>query len=114
MLLDAAAFVPTNRLDLQRIKPDFVALSFYKIFGYPTGIGALLARWGALEKLHRPWFAGGTITVASVGADRHFMAAGPSAFRTARPTSTAWPLSPSDWISSVGSASNASIAASPR
>ena len=85
VLLDAAAFVATNDLDLRRIKPDFVVLSFYKMFGYPTGIGALLARWPALGKLRRPWFAGGTITVASVGADRHFMASGPSAFEDGTP-----------------------------
>ncbi len=80
VLLDAAAFVPTNRLDLGRWRPDFVALSFYKMFGYPTGIGALIARRTALEKLHRPWFAGGTISVASVQADTHYLAAGEAAF----------------------------------
>ena len=80
VLLDAAAFVPTNRLDLARWKPDYVALSFYKMFGYPTGVGALIARWPALEKLHRPWFAGGTIEVASVQADSHYLAAGSAAF----------------------------------
>ncbi|MDY7092859.1 MAG: aminotransferase class V-fold PLP-dependent enzyme [Acidobacteriota bacterium] len=80
VLLDAAAFVPTNRLDLSRWHPDFVALSFYKMFGYPTGVGALIARREALGKLHRPWFAGGTITVASVQADRHFLAPGGAAF----------------------------------
>ena len=79
-LLDAAAFVPTNRLDLGRWHPDFVALSFYKMFGYPTGVGALLARKPALAKLHRPWFAGGTINVASVQADRFVLAAGSAAF----------------------------------
>ncbi len=80
VLLDAAAFVSTNRLDLNRYHPDYVAISFYKMFGYPTGVGALLARRQALEKLHRPWFAGGTITVASVQADQHIMAPGPAAF----------------------------------
>jgi selenocysteine lyase/cysteine desulfurase len=80
VLLDAAAFVPTNRLDLSRVHPDFVVLSFYKMFGYPTGVGALLATRKALGRLHRPWFAGGTITVASVGADRHHLAAGAAAF----------------------------------
>ncbi len=80
VLLDAAAFVPTNRLDLSRWRPDFVVLSFYKIFGYPTGVGALLARPQALGKLRRPWFAGGTITVASVGADRYYLASGSPAF----------------------------------
>ena len=80
VLLDAAAFVPTNRLDLGTCRPDFVALSFYKMFGYPTGIGALIARRSALEKLHRPWFAGGTITVASVQADRFYQAFGAEGF----------------------------------
>ena len=80
ILLDAAAFVPTNRLDLDRWNPDYVALSFYKMFGYPTGVGALVARRRALEKLHRPWFAGGTITVASVQADMYFLAPGSEGF----------------------------------
>ncbi len=80
VLLDAAAFVPTNRLDLGRHHPDYVALSFYKMFGYPTGVGALVARREALAKLHRPWFAGGTIEVASVQADRFTFAQGEAAF----------------------------------
>ena len=80
VLLDAAAFVPTNKLDLSVIKPDFVPISFYKMFGYPTGIGALIARKEALAKLQRPWFAGGTITVASVQGGKYYMADGASAF----------------------------------
>jgi selenocysteine lyase/cysteine desulfurase len=80
VLLDAAAFVPTNKLDLSRVKPDFVPISFYKMFGYPTGIGALIARKKALAKLNRPWFAGGTITVASVQGDKYYLAEGASAF----------------------------------
>jgi selenocysteine lyase/cysteine desulfurase len=80
VLLDAAAFVPTQRLDLSAHRPDFVALSFYKMFGYPTGVGALVARRAALARLHRPWFAGGTISVASVQADRHTLAEGEAAF----------------------------------
>jgi selenocysteine lyase/cysteine desulfurase len=66
VLLDGAAYVPTNRLDLGRWRPDFVSLSFYKMFGYPTGVGCLLARKATLRTLRRPWFAGGTISVASV------------------------------------------------
>jgi selenocysteine lyase/cysteine desulfurase len=80
VLLDAAGFVPTNRLDLSRVHPDFVALSFYKMFGYPTGVGVLIARHAALRKLHRPWFAGGTIDVASVQADRFVLSAGSAGF----------------------------------
>ncbi|RJP48244.1 MAG: aminotransferase class V-fold PLP-dependent enzyme [Anaerolineaceae bacterium] len=80
VLLDAAAYVPTNKLDLRKVKPDFVAISFYKMFGYPTGLGVLIARKSALTKLHRPWFAGGTITVASVQGDKYYLADGASAF----------------------------------
>ncbi len=80
VLLDAASFVPTNRLDLSRWHPDFVTLSFYKIFGYPTGVGCLLARKTALASLRRPWFAGGTITVASVQGDKYYLAEGEAAF----------------------------------
>ena len=80
VLLDAAAFVPTNRLDLSQVHPDYVALSFYKMFGHPTGVGVLIATRSALRKLHRPWFSGGTITVASVQSDRHFLAEGATAF----------------------------------
>jgi molybdenum cofactor sulfurtransferase len=80
VLLDAAAFAPTNQLDLSQYKPDFVPLSFYKMFGYPTGIGALIARRDKLHKLQRPWFAGGTITVASVQGDKYYFAEGHAAF----------------------------------
>jgi molybdenum cofactor sulfurtransferase len=66
VILDAAAFAPTNRLDLAEFKPDFVAISFYKMFGYPTGLGALLARRPTLRRLQRPWFSGGTVVAANV------------------------------------------------
>jgi selenocysteine lyase/cysteine desulfurase len=85
VLLDAAAFAPTTRLDLSRWHPDFVSLSFYKIFGYPTGIGALLVRRPALAKLRRPWYAGGTITFSSVRAEAtpgegFYLTPGPAGF----------------------------------
>jgi molybdenum cofactor sulfurtransferase len=70
VLVDGAAFVPTSRLDLSAWSPDFVAISFYKLFGYPTGLGALLARHEALARLCRPWFSGGTVVAANVQADR--------------------------------------------
>lgn len=80
VLLDAAAFVPTNRLDLQQVQPDFVSLSFYKMFGYPTGIGALLVHKRVLGKLHRPWFAGGTVNFASVHGRGHVLTPGEAGF----------------------------------
>ena len=80
VLLDAAAYVPTNRLDLSRWQPDLVTLSFYKMFGYPTGIGALLMRKPMAARMRRPWFAGGTIQIASVQGDGFYRAPGEAAF----------------------------------
>jgi len=104
VLLDAAAFVPTNRLDLSRWRPQFVTLSFYKMFGYPTGVGALIAQREALSRLHRPWFAGGTIGAASVQADRHILAQGAAGFEDGTPDFTNVPAIELglDLIESVG------------
>jgi molybdenum cofactor sulfurtransferase len=74
VLLDAAAFVPSSKLDLQIHRPDFVSMSFYKIFGYPTGIGCLLVRKDKFHKLVKPWFAGGTVTLAAVKTPNHYLA----------------------------------------
>lgn len=73
VLLDVAAFVPTNQLDLKKITPDFVCVSFYKIFGYPTGIGCLLVNKEKFKKLRKPWFAGGTVSLVSVNTIQHFL-----------------------------------------
>lgn len=80
VLLDAAAFVPTNRLDVGRWHADFVSVSFYKMFGWPTGVGCLLARREAHARLTRPWFSGGTIVAAFVQRDYHQSAAGSAHF----------------------------------
>jgi len=85
VLVDAAAFAPSHALSLRTCKADFVALSFYKLFGYPTGVGALIARREALAKLRRPWFAGGTVMYASVGAGRHRLRSGHDAFEDGTP-----------------------------
>ena len=113
VLLDAAAFAPASQLDLSRWHPDYVSLSFYKIFGYPTGIGALLARTPALARLRRPWYAGGTITFSSVRAE-----AAPARVSTSPPDqpasrtgpSTTWasPPSASAWTTSARQASRPS------
>lgn len=80
VLLDAAAYVPSNRLDLSRVAPDFVSVSFYKMFGYPTGVGCLLARHEALRRLRRPWFAGGTVNFATVHGRVHLLSPGEAGF----------------------------------
>jgi selenocysteine lyase/cysteine desulfurase len=57
VLVDAAKGCGTMPPDLSRFKADFVAISFYKLFGYPTGLGALLVRNGK-HKIHIPWLYG--------------------------------------------------------
>jgi selenocysteine lyase/cysteine desulfurase len=80
VLLDAAAFVPTSALDLRAVRPEFVALSFYKMFGYPTGVGALLVRKDAMTRLRRPWFAGGTVDHVTIDPPTYTLLDGPQAF----------------------------------
>lgn len=73
VLLDAAAFAPSSKLDLTDVHPDFVCLSFYKMFGYPTGLGCLLIKKSSFSKLKKPWFAGGTVSLVSVACNNHFL-----------------------------------------
>lgn len=80
VLLDAAAYAPANRIDLSETKPDFMPVSWYKVFGYPTGLGCLVARREALARLDRPWFSGGAVQAASVVGDWYHLAAGAAAF----------------------------------
>ena len=85
VLLDAASFLPTSELRLDEVKPDFVTLSLYKIAGYPTGLGALIARKDALLELRRPWFSGGTVRWASVQDQRHLLSDAPEGFEDGTP-----------------------------
>lgn len=80
VLLDAAAYLPTGTLDLSILKPEFVIVSWYKLFGYPTGVGCLIARKDALRRLKRPWFAGGTVLGVTIGAQWHALADDETAF----------------------------------
>ncbi|KIW94393.1 uncharacterized protein Z519_04369 [Cladophialophora bantiana CBS 173.52] len=73
-LLDAAALVSTAPLDLSddSTAPDFTALSFYKIFGFPD-LGALIVRKSSGDILRRrKYFGGGTVdSVATLGESWH-------------------------------------------
>jgi selenocysteine lyase/cysteine desulfurase len=80
VLLDAAAYVPTSRLSLAETPADFVALSFYKMFGYPTGVGALIVRRDAIPLLKRSYFGGGTVQFVSVQNRRARLQPGAAAY----------------------------------
>lgn len=104
VLLDAAAFAPTNRLRLSRWPADFTVLSWYKVFGYPTGVGCLIARKSALGLLRRPWFSGGTIQVVSAQGQWHRLAEGEAAFEDGSVDFHAIPEISTgiDWVESIG------------
>jgi molybdenum cofactor sulfurtransferase len=70
--VDAAALAATNVLDASRCGADFYCLSFYKIFGLPSGLGALIARREAVEQsfvARKPYFGGGTVEAAVSSVD---------------------------------------------
>lgn len=64
VVLDAASFAATNDLNLSQYRPDFVPISFYKLFGYPCGLGALLVRRTSEHLLKKRYYGGGTVLLA--------------------------------------------------
>ena len=70
-LLDAAKLSGSDEINISAIpihlQPHFIVCSFYKIFGYPTGIGCLLAKKSALSQLNdKRYFGGGTMLSGAV------------------------------------------------
>lgn len=100
-LLDAAALAPTTRIELSKgpyansvdavglpslllirnVQADKgvttgyltlqVALSLYKMIGYPTGVGALVIKHSFLLHLRKDYFSGGTVSMALVNPTIH-------------------------------------------
>ncbi|KAE8124542.1 hypothetical protein FH972_019417 [Carpinus fangiana] len=69
VLIDAAKGCATKLLDLSEHPADFVVVSFYKLFGYPTGLGALIARNDAAKLLKKAYFSGGTVAASIADID---------------------------------------------
>ncbi|KAJ5597425.1 Pyridoxal phosphate-dependent transferase major region subdomain 1 [Penicillium hordei] len=67
-LLDAAALASTMSLDCFRepdTAPDFTAVSFYKIFGFPDLGGLIVRKKSAHVLQQRSYFGGGTVEMAT-------------------------------------------------
>ncbi|KAI9040579.1 Pyridoxal phosphate-dependent transferase [Aspergillus affinis] len=67
-LLDAAALASTASLDCFRdpdAAPDFTAVSFYKIFGFPDLGGLIIRKQSAHVLLQRSYFGGGTVEMVT-------------------------------------------------
>lgn len=84
-LADAAGTGAQGGVNLARHPAEFLVFSFYKLFGLPTGLGALIVRRDALSRLRRPWFAGGTVDFVSVAHDRHLLSVGHHGFEDGTP-----------------------------
>ncbi|XP_075272814.1 molybdenum cofactor sulfurase isoform X2 [Opisthocomus hoazin] len=69
VLLDAASYVSSSPLDLGVHQADFIPISFYKIFGFPTGLGALLVNNRIAPLLRKTYFGGGTSAAYLAGED---------------------------------------------
>ncbi|KAL8205664.1 hypothetical protein R6Q57_009215 [Mikania cordata] len=69
VLLDAAKGCSTNPPNLSKYKADFVVMSFYKLFGYPTGLGALIVQNEAANLLKKTYFSGGTVAASIADID---------------------------------------------
>jgi len=71
IILDAASLAMSSPIDLKQYPADFVVLSFYKLFGFPTGVGAVLIRKGAEKLMHKRFFGGGTVSAVAVDRNYH-------------------------------------------
>ncbi|XP_047326781.1 molybdenum cofactor sulfurase isoform X2 [Impatiens glandulifera] len=69
VLIDAAKGCVTKPPDLSKYPADFVVLSFYKMFGYPTGLGALIVSNEAAKLLKKNYFSGGTVAASIADID---------------------------------------------
>eukprot|EP00192_Tetraselmis_astigmatica_P006998 CAMPEP_0117665662 /NCGR_PEP_ID=MMETSP0804-20121206/9940_1 /TAXON_ID=1074897 /ORGANISM="Tetraselmis astigmatica, Strain CCMP880" /LENGTH=786 /DNA_ID=CAMNT_0005473111 /DNA_START=68 /DNA_END=2428 /DNA_ORIENTATION=- len=78
VMLDAAAYVHSNPLDLTATPADFVSISFYKLFGYPTGLGALLIRTENIEMLKKVFWGGGSVALATSADNFHVLKCQPA------------------------------------
>lgn len=69
VLIDAAKGCATEPPNLDVYPADFVVCSFYKIFGYPTGLGALIVKNEAAGLLNKTYFSGGTVAASIADID---------------------------------------------
>lgn len=67
VVVDFAAYLPTSPINFNELNMDFAVLSFYKIFGYPTGVGALIINNSVLDKLVKKHWGGGSVISVLLG-----------------------------------------------
>jgi molybdenum cofactor sulfurtransferase len=73
-MIDFSKAASTSVVDLKECDPDFACISFYKLFGEPTGLGVLFIRRSAISTLMRNddrprYFGGGSVDVVLPSID---------------------------------------------
>ena len=74
VLVDGAALAATSAVNVKKLGCDFFCVSFYKMFGLPSGLGALIVKTARAEACFAPkrYFGGGTVE-ASSASDPNFV-----------------------------------------
>ncbi|KAL0221084.1 hypothetical protein RCL1_000938 [Eukaryota sp. TZLM3-RCL] len=83
LLLDSAGFVSSHHFDLQSFSTnqiDFIPISFYKMFGYPTGVGCLLVKKSSFSTLIQSNFGGGSVAFVAPQRNLIFRKSGEAGF----------------------------------
>ena len=63
VLLDSAKYITSRILDLSTYQPDFIPVSWYKLFGHLTGIGCLLIKNSVIDSLKKDYHGGGSYDI---------------------------------------------------
>jgi len=75
VLIDVASLVSTSPFKFSESEADFACLSFYKVFGFPTGLGALFVSDRVKNKLKltsmNSYFGGGSVDAYLPNIDFH-------------------------------------------
>lgn len=100
VLLDASRACSSYPPNLSAYKPHFVLISYYKMFGYPTGLGCLLVRRDVENILQKKYFGGGTIKAAVADQEFQIFKPGPEGFEDGTPSflSISAALYGFDWV----------------
>ena len=105
VLLDAAKGAASGPPNLARYPADLVAMSYYKLFGYPTGLGALLIRRDSLAYLTgKVYYGGGSVTLSLHDRLVHRQREAPAGLEDGTPPFLAFPsaLAGFDFVDRVG------------
>ncbi|KAI7838435.1 hypothetical protein COHA_007698 [Chlorella ohadii] len=80
VIWDTAAYAPCHPINLAEVPADFICLSFYKLFGYPTGVGALIMRRDMAARMRKVFWGGGSANFTVSSLDWSLLSTGPERF----------------------------------